>query len=158
MLKPSLPSFIPEYDPDASYADAKGMVARPDVDPVREMVSQIEALRSFRANMATARNAGETAESCSTCAPEGRQARGGSVVAGPQQRRHAQGDDTHDGRADGHPRVEAARDCASARRAPPISANTLGIRPRPRSCSTPSTTFTRSAAISSSQCAHWLSL
>ena len=63
ILKPSTPSFIPEYDPDAPYADADGMVAAPDVDIVGEMVNQMEALRSFRANMATVRTAGETEES-----------------------------------------------------------------------------------------------
>ena len=63
ILKPASPPFIPEYDPTASFANKDGMVAAPNVDPVEEMVSQMEALRSFRANMATVRTAGETEES-----------------------------------------------------------------------------------------------
>ncbi len=60
ILKPASPSFIPEYDPDSTHANDDGFVAAPDVDPVGEMVNQMEALRSFRANMATVRVAGET--------------------------------------------------------------------------------------------------
>jgi len=63
ILKPSAPSFIPEYDPDAVYASKDGLVAAPDVDIVSEMVNQMEALRSFRANMAAVRTAGEMDES-----------------------------------------------------------------------------------------------
>jgi len=63
ILKPSTPSFIPEYDPDAAYANKDGFVAAADVDIVSEMVNQMEALRSFRANMATVRTAGEMEES-----------------------------------------------------------------------------------------------
>ncbi len=56
---PRLPSYGLEYEPDAPFANAQGMVAAPNVDPVTEAVDQIEARRSFEANLATMRAAGE---------------------------------------------------------------------------------------------------
>ena len=61
--KPTVPSYIPEYDPDSAYADADGLVAAPNVDEVGELVNQMEALRSYRANMATVRTSIEMDES-----------------------------------------------------------------------------------------------
>ena len=39
------------YDPSASYADARGLVATPNVDPAVEAVNQIEALNQFKASV-----------------------------------------------------------------------------------------------------------
>lgn len=39
------------YDPSASYADSRGLVATPDVDPAIEAVNQIEALTQFKASV-----------------------------------------------------------------------------------------------------------
>ena len=47
------------YDPSASYADAHGMVAAPDVDPAQEAVSQIEALNQFKASVQVLQNGGD---------------------------------------------------------------------------------------------------
>jgi flagellar basal-body rod protein FlgC len=52
---PRLPSYELEYDPEASYANAQGLVAAAAVDPVREAVDQITAKYSFEANLATIR-------------------------------------------------------------------------------------------------------
>ncbi len=48
-----------EYDPSHPDADAAGMVTRPNVDPVTEMVSLVQASRTFDANVAAFR-AGKT--------------------------------------------------------------------------------------------------
>src|SRR5689334_6162071 len=48
---PRTPAFIAAYDPDASYADAKGMVAAPNVDLAAEAVNVLAATMSFRANL-----------------------------------------------------------------------------------------------------------
>lgn len=45
------PDFFASYKPDAAYADAQGMVATPNVDPVDQTVQLITAEQSFRANM-----------------------------------------------------------------------------------------------------------
>ena len=39
------------YDPTASFADAQGLVAAPDIDQATEVVDQMQALQSFKANM-----------------------------------------------------------------------------------------------------------
>ena len=39
------------YDPSASYADSRGLVATPNVDPAIEAVNQIEALNQFKASV-----------------------------------------------------------------------------------------------------------
>ena len=39
------------YDPTASYANAQGMVAMPNVDPAVELVNQMQALQQFKANL-----------------------------------------------------------------------------------------------------------
>jgi flagellar basal-body rod protein FlgC len=51
------PGFSLAYRPDATFADARGMVATPNVDEVGERVDQIEALNRFKANLATVRTA-----------------------------------------------------------------------------------------------------
>ncbi len=48
-----------EYDPSHPDADAAGMVTMPNVNPVTEMVSLVQASRSFDANVAAFR-AGKT--------------------------------------------------------------------------------------------------
>ena len=39
------------YDPDHPYADEEGYVELPDIEPVKEMVDMITALRSYEANL-----------------------------------------------------------------------------------------------------------
>ena len=48
--------FITKYDPNHPDADAAGMVAFPNVNPVEEMVNLTEASRSFEANIAVVRS------------------------------------------------------------------------------------------------------
>ena len=45
--RPITPAYIPEYAPDASFADADGMVAAPNVDLVRETAGQISAKQAY---------------------------------------------------------------------------------------------------------------
>jgi flagellar basal-body rod protein FlgC len=49
--------FTRTYNPDAPYADRKGMVATPNVDTAREMVDQISASLQFSANLKTVQTA-----------------------------------------------------------------------------------------------------
>ena len=51
-LQPSLPAYNLAYDPQAPYANMQGMVATPNVDMPSQIVTQIEAANSFRANLA----------------------------------------------------------------------------------------------------------
>lgn len=51
-LQPSLPAYNLAYDPQAPYANMQGMVATPNVDMASQIVTQIEAANSFRANLA----------------------------------------------------------------------------------------------------------
>lgn len=60
---PKLPSYGFAYDPDAPFADEKGMVATPNVDLTTEIVDQISARQSFEANLATIRTANEMQKS-----------------------------------------------------------------------------------------------
>jgi len=39
------------YDPDHPYADAEGYVELPDIEPVKEMIDMIAAVRSYEANL-----------------------------------------------------------------------------------------------------------
>lgn len=41
------------YDPSSPYADSAGFVARPNVNPVEEMVKMIEAQRAYEANVSS---------------------------------------------------------------------------------------------------------
>lgn len=52
---PITPAYLQEYEPDASYADARGMVAAPNVDPAQERVNQMAASRAYGANIAVVR-------------------------------------------------------------------------------------------------------
>jgi flagellar basal-body rod protein FlgC len=56
---PTQPSYLVEFDPDSAYADEKGRVAAPNVDPVEQTVEQIEAQRAFAANLSVIRTADE---------------------------------------------------------------------------------------------------
>lgn len=53
------PSENPAYQPDLPFANAEGMVAAPNVDPVQETAAQIDALNQFKANLAAIRTADE---------------------------------------------------------------------------------------------------
>jgi flagellar basal-body rod protein FlgC len=50
--QPSLPAYNLAYDPQAPYANMQGMVATPNVDMPTQILDQIEAVNSFRANLA----------------------------------------------------------------------------------------------------------
>jgi flagellar basal-body rod protein FlgC len=52
---PSPPNYI--YDPGSPDADAKGMVATPNIDIHEEMADLISASRTFEANLAVVKNA-----------------------------------------------------------------------------------------------------
>ena len=56
---PTQPSYLVEFDPESAYADEKGQVAAPNVDPVEQTVEQIEAQRAFAANLSVIRTADE---------------------------------------------------------------------------------------------------
>lgn len=51
--RPLVPGYVASYEPDSPDANAAGMVAQPDVDPVREAVDRISARQSFLANLKT---------------------------------------------------------------------------------------------------------
>ena len=51
-LQPSLPAYNLAYDPQAPYANMQGMIATPNVDMPTQIIDQIEAVNSFRANLA----------------------------------------------------------------------------------------------------------
>jgi flagellar basal-body rod protein FlgC len=51
-LQASLPAYNLAYDPQAPYANMQGMVATPNVDMPSQILDQIEATNSFRANLA----------------------------------------------------------------------------------------------------------
>jgi flagellar basal-body rod protein FlgC len=61
--QPVLPSYIQEYDPDAPYANAQGLVAAPNVDLAVEAVNQIVARHALKANIATIKTADEMEKS-----------------------------------------------------------------------------------------------
>src|SRR5262249_7008348 len=49
--QPIDPSTVQEYDPSAPGANADGMVAAPNVDPIAETVAQMTALDSYELNL-----------------------------------------------------------------------------------------------------------
>jgi flagellar basal-body rod protein FlgC len=59
---PRTPAYVVAYDPGEPFADARGMVAAPNVDLAQEAVSQIGAAMSFRANLAALKLEMETAK------------------------------------------------------------------------------------------------
>src|SRR5260221_139974 len=56
-LQPSLPAYSLAYDPQSPYANMQGMIATPNVDMATQIVAQIEAVNSFRANFAVYKTA-----------------------------------------------------------------------------------------------------
>jgi flagellar basal-body rod protein FlgC len=57
------PSFVQSYDPDASYADANGMVAAPNVDLANEVVEALVARYTFALNANVMRGATQMTKS-----------------------------------------------------------------------------------------------
>lgn len=53
------PAYIAQYEPDASYANAEGLVAAPNVDDAAQMVTMMTAHRSYQANLAVMRTTDE---------------------------------------------------------------------------------------------------
>ena len=51
------PDYYAAYKPDASYADAQGMVAVPKVDLAEQTVERITAQQSFQSNMSVYKTA-----------------------------------------------------------------------------------------------------
>jgi flagellar basal-body rod protein FlgC len=56
---PENPGTVPVYDPGAPYADAKGMVAAPNVDLTNEAVQQLLTRVSFASNVMVVRTYAE---------------------------------------------------------------------------------------------------
>lgn len=63
VFTPMTPAYLPEYEPDASYADEHGMVAAPNVDLASERVNQIAASRAYQANISVVRTQDEMMKS-----------------------------------------------------------------------------------------------
>jgi flagellar basal-body rod protein FlgC len=59
---PRTPAYVAAYDPGEPFANARGMVAAPNVDLAEEAVSQIAAAMSYRANLAALKLEVETAK------------------------------------------------------------------------------------------------
>jgi len=55
-VSPESPSSVETYDPQAPYADAKGMVAAPNVDLANEAVQQVVARYTFAMNAQVVRS------------------------------------------------------------------------------------------------------
>ncbi|BDA83596.1 flagellar basal body rod protein FlgC [Aureimonas sp. SA4125] len=60
---PTVPSYLEEYDPSSVYANAKGMVAAPNVSDLRETVGLVEAVHAYKMNLSAFRAADEMMES-----------------------------------------------------------------------------------------------
>jgi len=56
-VRTAAPSWVQEYAPDETYADANGIVAAPNVDFATEAVNQIVASRAYEAGVKTVRTA-----------------------------------------------------------------------------------------------------
>jgi flagellar basal-body rod protein FlgC len=65
-LAPSARAALLAYDPSASFANAQGYVAAPDVDLVGETVALAMASYEFAANLAVIRTADEMARAART--------------------------------------------------------------------------------------------
>ena len=59
-VAPVSPSYVPSYDPTASYANSSGLVAAPNVDLASEVVQQLVARYAFAANAKVVRTASQT--------------------------------------------------------------------------------------------------
>lgn len=57
LIAPTSPAFIQEYQPDSAFADAKGLVAAPNVDLGAEITGQIQDGAYAKANAAVIRAA-----------------------------------------------------------------------------------------------------
>lgn len=62
-IRPVLPAYVPAFEPDAPYANADGLVAAPNVDPLDEMVGLEEAAFAFKANLMAFKTAAEMVRS-----------------------------------------------------------------------------------------------
>lgn len=51
-LSAAQPASVAAYEPDSPYADGQGMVAKPNVDPVAEMVGRMRAVQQYKASVA----------------------------------------------------------------------------------------------------------
>ncbi len=56
-----LPAYELRYQPDASFADARGMVAAPNVDYAGEIAGQVASVAAFKANAKVFSTAAEMA-------------------------------------------------------------------------------------------------
>lgn len=56
-----LPAYELRYRPDAPFADARGMVAAPNVDYAREIAEQVASVAAFKANAKVFATASEMA-------------------------------------------------------------------------------------------------
>jgi flagellar basal-body rod protein FlgC len=48
------PAFKPVYEPNSPFADKKGNVYKPDIDPAVEQINMMEASRAYEANITAA--------------------------------------------------------------------------------------------------------
>lgn len=62
-IRASKDPFLTRYEPGHPDANAEGLVAYPNVNPVEEMVNLTEASRAFEANVAVVRSAKAMAQS-----------------------------------------------------------------------------------------------
>jgi flagellar basal-body rod protein FlgC len=51
-LSAAHPASVAAYQPGSPYADHQGMVAKPNVDPVAEMVGRMRAVQQYKASAA----------------------------------------------------------------------------------------------------------
>lgn len=61
-FSPVLPSYSVTYDPSSPFANAQGMVAMPNVDIAEQMVNALEAVASYKANIAVIKTADKMAQ------------------------------------------------------------------------------------------------
>ncbi|MBI1774451.1 MAG: hypothetical protein HYR63_03800 [Proteobacteria bacterium] len=52
---PVVPPSVPEFNPDGADAGPNGLVNRPNIDPARTAVDQLDAVRQLQANLITIR-------------------------------------------------------------------------------------------------------
>ncbi|MBI1320944.1 MAG: flagellar biosynthesis protein FlgG [Candidatus Hydrogenedens sp.] len=52
VFRPVTPAFIPEFDPQASFANDQGVVAAPNIDLAGEATTRLAAGRAYQANLA----------------------------------------------------------------------------------------------------------
>ncbi len=59
-------AFMKYYDPGHPFADSTGMVLRPNINVVQEMVNMMEAQRAYEANVTALSNSKEVAQKALT--------------------------------------------------------------------------------------------